>query len=272
MVTPTTDSAMVDDGSVTDSLRVMVTAGAGGIGSVIASTFAAAGARVHTCDVSEEAVAAMRERQPGVTGTVVDVGDPAAVERWCRESLDDLGGIDVLVNNAGIAGPTADVEDVGVDQWRQCLAIGLDSHFLTCRQVTPVMKTQRAGSIINISSTAGQLGYGRRTPYAAAKWAVIGLTKSLAIELGPYGVTANAICPGSVRGDRMDRVIAAEASARSVATEVVEAEYTLAQSIARFVEPQEIADMCAFLASPQARMVSGQAIAVDGHTETYHIT
>jgi NAD(P)-dependent dehydrogenase (short-subunit alcohol dehydrogenase family) len=222
--------------------------------------------------VSDAAVASLKERQPAVIGSVVDVGDADAVDRWCRDALDDLGGIDVLVNNAGIAGPTADVEDVELDQWRQCLAIGLDSHFLTCRQVVPVMKQQRSGSIVNISSTAGQFGYGRRTPYAAAKWAVIGLTKSLAIELGPFGVTANAVCPGSVSGDRMDRVIAAEASARGVTTEAVEAEYTLAQSIARFVDPQEIADMCAFLASPQARMVSGQVIAVDGHTETYHIT
>ncbi len=133
------------------------------------------------------------------------------------------------------------------------------------------MKQQRAGSIINMSSTAGLLGYGRRTPYAAAKWAVIGLTKSLAVELGRYGVRVNAICPGSVRGDRMDRVIAAEAAARGVEPSAVEAEYTVSQSIARFVDPQEIADMAVFLGSPASKMVSGQAIAVDGHTETYHL-
>jgi NAD(P)-dependent dehydrogenase (short-subunit alcohol dehydrogenase family) len=183
-----------------------------------------------------------------------------------------MGGVDVLVNNAGIAGPTADVEDISLDEWRGCMAIDLDSHFLTARSVIPVMKEQRSGSIINMSSTAGQVGYGRRTPYAAAKWAVIGLTKSIAIEVGPFDVTANAICPGSVRGVRMQQVIDAEADTRGVSGDDVEREYTSSQSIARFVDPKEIADLCLFLASPAARMISGQAIAVDGHTETYHIT
>lgn len=249
----------------------MVTAGGAGIGAVIAQAFAANGARVHTCDVSESAIAELTGRHERITGSVADLGDAQAVDRWCAESLEVLGGVDVLVNNAGIAGPTADVENVSLDDWRQCLAVDLDSHFLTCRAVVPHLKAQRSGSIVNMSSTAGQVGYGRRTPYAAAKWAVIGLTKSLAIELGRYGVTANAVCPGSVRGPRMERVIAAEADSRGVTPDVVEREYTSSQSVARFVEPQEIADMCVFLASPQARMVSGQAIAVDGHTETYHL-
>jgi NAD(P)-dependent dehydrogenase (short-subunit alcohol dehydrogenase family) len=249
----------------------MVTAGGGGIGAVIAHTFAVAGARVHTCDISREALDALAERSSTIAGTVVDLGDEAAIVNWCDLALKDLGGVDILVNNAGIAGPTADVEDVSLEDWRQCLAIDLDSHFLTCRAVVPVMKDQRSGSIINMSSTAGQVGYGRRTPYAAAKWAVIGFTKSLAIEVGPYGVRANAICPGAVRGERMGRVIAAEAAARGLSEAEVEAEYASSQSIARFVDPQEIADMAYFLASPESRMVSGQAIAVDGHTETYHI-
>ena len=250
----------------------MVTAGAGGIGAVIVDTFARNGARVHTCDISEEALGVLASDQPTVVGTQVDLADPNAISQWCDRAIADLGGVDVLVNNAGIAGPTADVEDISLDDWRQCLTIDLDSHFLTCRSVVPVMKQQRAGSIVNMSSTAGQVGYGRRTPYAAAKWAVIGLTKSLAIEVGRYGVRVNAICPGSVRGDRMARVIAAEAKARGVSDDVVEAEYASSQSIARFVDPQEIADMAYFLGSPHSAMVSGQAIAVDGHTETYHIT
>jgi NAD(P)-dependent dehydrogenase (short-subunit alcohol dehydrogenase family) len=255
-----------------DPMRVMVTAGAGGIGAVIVGTFARAGASVHTCDISPQALAALGRSLPDVVGSHVDLSDDSAIVDWCQQAMADLGGVDVLVNNAGIAGPTADVENISLDEWRQCLAIDLDSHFLTCREVVPTMKRQRSGSIVNMSSTAGQLGYGRRTPYAAAKWAVIGLTKSLAIELGRYGIRANAICPGSVRGERMSRVIAAEASARGVAEAEVEAEYVSSQSIARFVDPQEIADMAYFLASPQSQMVSGQAIAVDGHTETYHIT
>ena len=256
---------------MSNALRVMVTAGGGGIGAVIASSFARDGAHVQTCDLSSDALDSLTARAPSIVGRVVDLSDAEAIGAWCRAAVSDLGGVDVLVNNAGIAGPTADLEEVSLEDWRQCIAIDLDSHFLTCRAVVPVMKEQGSGSIINMSSTAGQLGYGRRTPYAAAKWAVIGLTKSLAIEVGRYGVRVNAICPGSVRGDRMDRVIAAEAGARGVEPSVVEAEYCASQSIGRFVDPQEIADMAVFLGSPQSQMVSGQAIAVDGHTETYHL-
>jgi NAD(P)-dependent dehydrogenase (short-subunit alcohol dehydrogenase family) len=137
--------------------------------------------------------------------------------------------------------------------------------------VAPLMKAQGHGSIINMSSAAGLYGYGMRSPYAAAKWAVIGLTKSLAVELGPHGVRCNAICPGSVRGARMDAVIAEQSAQRGVPVATVEAEYIEGQSIKRFVEPQEIAELCVFLASPAASMISGQAIAVDGHTETYHL-
>lgn len=238
---------------------------------MVAAAFAAQGARVHLCDVDDDALREVRDALPGVTATKVDLADPAALDAWLDAAIADLGGVDVLVNNAGAKGPTACVEDVGLDEWRACLAVGLDTHFLCVRKVAPVMKAQGAGSIVNISSTAGLYGYGMRTPYAAAKWAVIGLTKSLAVELGPYGVRCNAVCPGSVAGDRMTAVIAAEAAHRGVDAAEVEAEYVGGQSIARFVEPSEIADMCLFLASPAAKMVSGQAIAIDGHTETFHL-
>ena len=133
------------------------------------------------------------------------------------------------------------------------------------------MKGQRSGNIINISSAAGLYGYGLRTPYAAAKWAVIGFTKSLAIELGPFDVRVNAVCPGTVEGPRNDRVIAAEAESRGVSQEAIQKELIQSQSIKRLVKPGEIADMCFFLASPAAKMVTGQAISVDGHIETFHI-
>jgi len=177
----------------------------------------------------------------------------------------------VLVNNAGIKGPTAFVEDVTPEEWRESLAIGLDTQYLCARRVAPLMKAQGSGSIINMSSMAGVYGYGMRTPYAAVKWAVVGLTKSLAIELGPHHVRCNAICPGSVAGARMDSVIANEANMRGVSAEVVKTEYLSGQSIKRFVEASEIADMCLFLASPSSKMVTGQAIGVDGHTEAFHL-
>ena len=154
--------------------------------------------------------------------------------------------------------------------WRQCLAINLDAQMLTCRRVVPVMKAQRSGSIINMSSTAGLFGCPFRTPYAAAKWAVIGFTKSLAAEAGPSNVRCNAICPGSVDGDRMDRVIAAEAAQTCKSPDDVRTEYTSGTSMRRFANPSEIADLCQYLASDAAKFISGQVISVDGHTETYH--
>jgi NAD(P)-dependent dehydrogenase (short-subunit alcohol dehydrogenase family) len=252
-------------------LRVLVSAGASGIGAAIADRFRADGARVSICDRDEVAVGRAVQGDPDRHGVVGDVSDVGDTQRWVDEVLDRWGGVDVLVNNAGIAGPTALVEDVDPEAWRDCLAVGLDSHFLLARAVVPHLKQQRSGAIVTISSTAGLFGYGMRTPYAAAKWAVIGFTKSLAVELGPYGVRANVVAPGSVEGPRMGRVIEAEAAQRGVSAEAVTREYVEGQSIQRFAKPTEIAEMCAFLASPRASMVNGQVIAVDGHTETFHI-
>jgi NAD(P)-dependent dehydrogenase (short-subunit alcohol dehydrogenase family) len=254
-----------------DPLRVLVSAGATGIGASIAARFRADGARVSICDRDDAALLAAKALDPGLHGVVGDVADGDDMERWVGEVVGEWGGVDVLVNNAGIAGPTALVEDIDPEAWRACLAVTLDSHFLLARLVVPHLKAQRSGAIVAISSTAGLYGYGLRSPYAAAKWAVIGFTKSLAVELGPFGVRANVVAPGSVEGPRMGRVIEAEATQRGVSPEVVEREYVEGQSIRRFVRPSEIADMCAFLASPAAAMVNGQVVAVDGHTETFHI-
>ncbi|HET7901604.1 MAG TPA: SDR family oxidoreductase [Candidatus Nanopelagicales bacterium] len=248
-------------------LRVMVTAGASGIGAAIASRFAAEGALVSVLDADPEAVAAVT----GMHAVVGDCSSPSVVDAWFDDRLAAWGGLDVLVNNAGIAGPTAYVEEMSFADWRETLAVGLDSHFLTSRRAAAAMKGQGSGSIVAISSTAGLYGYGMRSPYAAAKWAVIGLVKSLAIELGPHGVRVNAICPGSVDGPRMRGVIEREAEARGVEASLVEREYVQGQSIHRFVDASEIADLAWFLASPAAAMITGQAIAVDGHTETFHL-
>jgi NAD(P)-dependent dehydrogenase (short-subunit alcohol dehydrogenase family) len=253
-------------------LRVLVSAGASGIGASIAERFRVDGARVSICDRDPAAVRVATQTDPALHAVVGDVADAGDARRWVEEVAGLWGGVDVLVNNAGIAGPTALVEDIDPEAWRDCLAVGLDSHFLLARLVIPGMKVQRSGAIVGISSTAGLFGYGMRTPYAAAKWAVIGFTKSLAVELGPHGIRANVVAPGSVEGPRMGRVIEAEAVQRGVTADAVRRAYVESQSIPRFVKPSEIADACAFLASAQASMVNGQVIAVDGHTETFHIS
>jgi NAD(P)-dependent dehydrogenase (short-subunit alcohol dehydrogenase family) len=251
--------------------RVMITAGGSGIGWAIARAFADNGAKVHICDVDERAIGEVTEKYPQIAATHLDVTDEKAIDQWFDLATEDLGSLDILINNAGTKGPTGYVEELKLEDWRQCLSVCLDAQFLCARRAAPIMKDKRAGSIINISSTAGLFGYGLRTPYAAAKWAVIGFTKSLAVELGPHDVRANAICPGAVEGARMERVAKAEAESRSISLDLVHKDYVQSQSIKRFVKPEEIADMCLFLASPAAKMVTGQAIAVDGHTETFHI-
>ncbi|MBK5571725.1 SDR family oxidoreductase, partial [Ensifer sp. SSB1] len=217
-----------------NSLRVLITAACSGIGREIAKAYLDAGHVVHVCDISPA------EADPPSTNlrvSKVDVTNSQQVAEWVSRAERDMGGVDVLINNAGIAGPTAPVESVDLEDWRNCLSVGVDSHFLTIHHVVPIMRRQNSGTIINISSTAGQFGYPLRTPYAAAKWAVIGLTKSLAIELGSANITVNAVCPGSVSGDRMTRVIEREAQLRDVTTEFVQGEYINGQSIKRFTDP-----------------------------------
>ncbi len=251
--------------------RVMITAAATGIGRAIAKAFADEGARVYICDVNEDAVQQFRDDFPEIPAAVVNVRNEAEVDRWFDVALEEMEGLDVLVNNAGIKGPTAPVDDIELADWKECIEICLDAQFLCARRAAPVMKAQKSGCIINMSSNAGQFGFGNRTPYAAAKWGVIGLTKSLAIELGPYNVRCNAICPGAVRGPRIQKVIEGEAALRGVGAQLVAAELVSQQSLTRFTEPEEVAALAVYLASPAAFMINGQDIAIDGHIETFHI-
>ena len=248
--------------------RVFITAAAQGIGRGIARAFVASGARVHICDIDQQALDAMAAESEQISCSLTDVGDEASVEAFFRDGLEQLGGIDVLVNNAGIGGPAGVLESLDSDAWQQTVQINLNANFYACKQALPLMKQQQSGVIINLSSTAGIMGYPLRTPYAAAKWAVTGLTKSLAMECGQDNIRVNAICPGAVTGDRMDRVIANEARARDCDEAEVRAAYVSQTSMQTFVDPEDIAAMAVFLASDAARRISGQIISVDGDTHT----
>jgi NAD(P)-dependent dehydrogenase (short-subunit alcohol dehydrogenase family) len=238
-------------------LRALVTGGGSGIGAAIAATLAERGANVMVVDADPTTA-------PDVVG---DVADTAAVDDLFTEVLARMGGLDVLVNNVGIAGPTAAVDKMDPDAFDHCVRVNLGSMFRCTRKAVPLLRV-RPGSIVNISSTAGLFGYPLRSPYAAAKWAVIGLTKTWAMELGADGIRVNAICPGSVGGPRMDGVIEREAAAIGVEPADVRAAYEQQVSMGSFVDAGDIAEAVAFLSSPAARFISGQVLGVDGHTET----
>jgi NAD(P)-dependent dehydrogenase (short-subunit alcohol dehydrogenase family) len=247
-------------------LRILVTAGAAGIGRVIARTFLEHGARVHICDIDEKALAGTKKQLPTVTQTVADVAKLEDVERLFRDVEKFLRGLDVLVNNAGIAGPTAKVEDIRPEDWDRCIAVNLNGMFYCTRKAMPLIKEAGGGSIINLSSAAGRLAFPMRTPYSAAKWAVVGFTESLAAEAGPDKVRVNCIQPGIVEGDRIDRVIAAKAKALGVPEEEVQAKMVEGVSMKTTVAPQDIANVALFLATAPGRHISGQAISVCGGT------
>jgi len=248
--------------------RVIVTAAAAGLGLVVAKSFRATGDRVAICDVDEPSLARFRQEQPNALAEKVDLADEKATGAFMRKAIESLGGVDILVNNAGIAGPTGPLEAGDPVAIERCVQVCLLSQFWTLRQALPAMKAQRSGLIVNISSTAGLYGYPLRTPYAAAKWGVIGLTKSLAMEVGAEGIRVNAICPGSLTGERMERVIAAEAKARGTTAEAIHRGLLKTVSLRTFISPEEIAAMIHYLASPAGRSITGQAISVDGGTET----
>lgn len=244
-------------------LRVLVTAGAAGIGRSIVEAFAEEGARVFTCDVDAAGLATLPE---GVGHQVTDVADRAQVASLFEKAIATLGGLDVLVNNAGIAGPTGAVEEIHPEDWDRCIEVCLTSQFNCARLAVPYLRQSDNASIVNLSSAAGKFGFGFRSPYAAAKWGVIGFTKSLAIELGGAGIRVNAILPGLVAGDRQRRVLEAKAQQRGIGFAEMERIAFSYTSIKDYVTPRQLADQILFLCSRRGATISGQAISVDGDT------
>ena len=251
-----------------DGLRVLITAGASGIGLATARAFVGEGARVYVSDVDREALDRLAHSDPALLRSVCDVADRHHVAAMFDGVAQSLGGLDVLVNNAGIAGPTAKCEDVEPDEWERTLAVNITGQFNCARLAIPLLRRSRNASIVNLSSAAGRFGFPLRTPYAASKWAVIGFTKSLSIELGGDGIRVNAICPGSVAGPRIDAVFANKAVARGVDPAVVREEALAKTSLHRLVTAEDIANTIVFLCSPAGANISGQAIPVDADTQS----
>ena len=248
--------------------RVFISAAAGGIGRTVAGHFLQAGAHVSLCDIDEAALARLEGTHDRLSCVRADVADPGQMESVFQTVASDLGGLDVLVNNAGISGPTANTEDITPLDWQRTIDVNLNGAFYCSRLAIPLLKAGGRGAIINIGSTAGLHGYPLRAPYAASKWALIGFTKTLAMELGPFGIRVNAVCPGSVEGPRIEGVYAAKAEARGVSVEEIREAFRQKSSLRTLIAPDDVAATILFLCSDNGARISGQALAVDGHSET----
>ena len=251
-----------------DGSHIAITAGASGIGYAIAQAFVERGAVVHVCDLDEGRIAEINSENSALRGYVANVGSYSEVASFMARVRAQTDKLDVLVNNAGIAGPTARVEDIEGKDWDETIKVNLNGAFYTTRAAVPLLRANGGGSIINIASSAAFHGYPFRSPYAASKWALIGFTKTLAMELGPVGIRVNAICPGSVKGPRIDSVIRKEAKLRELHSDQVRQGYERQVSMRSFVDTNDIAQTILFLSSKNGAMISGQALGVDGHTET----
>lgn len=246
---------------------VLISGGASGIGRTIAERFLIQGDAVHVCDVSATSIDEFLSANPKATASLADVGDKDDVRRVFADLEEHHGGLSVLINNAGVAGPSAPVEETDEEGWDRCIRINLSGTFYMTRRAVPLLKQQANASIINIASTAALFGYPLRSPYAASKWGQIGLTKTWAMELGPLGIRVNAVCPTSVSGPRIEAVIRRDAEQRDLSQEDVRHVYERHTSMRTFVTAEEVADTVLFLSSDQASKISGQSISVDGHTE-----
>ena len=248
-------------------LNVVIIAGASGIGKEIAAAYERENCRVFVCDISDDFIKTFKNDYPNIFIKKTDVSVYDDVAGFFKQVKKEEHSIDVLVNCAGIAGPTASLENIDPGDWDQTIRVNLNGMFYCLKEAIPLLKISEQPSIINIASSASFFGFPLRSPYTAAKWAVIGLTKTLAMELGSDGIRVNAICPGSVRGKRINRVIEADALEQGKTVEEIEKLYLAQVSMKTFVEPEDVANLAMFLSSDLGRFISGQAIGLDGHTE-----
>ena len=251
------------------SKNVVISAAADGIGWCIASTLLEKGFTVYASDINQKKIDELN-KHPLINKKLfienVNASDPESVTQYFKTLSNKVSNISALINNVGIAGPTGMLEDISVDDWKNTINTNLNSHFYFTKDALPLLKNN-GGSIVNLSSTAGIFGFPLRTPYAASKWAIIGVTKSLAMELGQFNIRVNAICPGSVSGERINRVIKAKANSLGIEEKEVREDFEGMVSLKTFVDKEDIANMVVFLLSDEAHRVSGQIMTVDGNTE-----
>ena len=250
-----------------DGQRALITGAGSGIGKVMAQHFEKAGARIWICDANTNNLEQSLKENPDWNGTQCDVSHENQVDQLFKEMSDSFGGLEILVNNAGIAGPTAPAEEIDPDEWRRSVGVNLNGAFYCTRLATPLLKNSPKASIINISSVAGRLGFARRLPYASTKWAMIGFTESLAKELGPSGIRVNALLPGIVEGPRIEGVFQARAESEGVPYEEVRDRVLNNVSMKRMVSAGDVAEMAVFLCSEAGKNISGQSISVCGNVE-----
>ncbi len=250
--------------------KIVISAGASGIGWATTKICVAKGASVYLCDIDNSALNKIKKHpqyNKKIFAANVDASKESAVIKFFKDIKKKFKYLDGLINNVGIAGPTGSIEKLNSRDWVRTLYVNVISHFYFTKQTIPLMKKSKHGSIINISSGAGIMGFPLRSSYAASKWAVVGLTKTLAMELGKYKIRVNAVCPGTIKGYRIERVIIYKAKFTKISPKIIEDDFISMSSMKTWVAEEDIGNMCAFLISNEANKVSGQVIAVDGNTE-----
>jgi len=257
-------------GNSLQNKKIIISAGASGIGWATTKICVAKGALVYLCDVNSKAINKVKKHSlynKRIFASETDASNEAQVIDFFHLIKKKFKNLDALINNVGIEGPTRPIEKLNSNEWENTLHVNVNSHFYFNKQAIPLLKKSKNGSIINISSVAGIMGYPLRSPYAASKWAVVGVTKTLAMELGKYKIRVNAICPGTIKGDRMKRVIRDKAKFEKVSAKTIENDFVSMASMRSWINPEDIGNMCAYLISDEANKVSGQVIAVDGNCE-----
>ena len=250
--------------------KILISAGASGIGWATTKICLSRGAIVFICDINKRYLTKTKKHPLFNQKLFIhecDASNEDQVFKFFKIIKRKTKKIDALINNVGVAGPTGSIEKIKSKDWENTLHVDVNSHFYFIKQAIPLIKKSKNGSIINISSTAGILGFPLRSPYAASKWAIIGITKTLAMELGKFNIRVNAVCPGTIKGDRMKRVIKDKAKFTKVSTKVIEKDFISMSSMKQWILEEDIGKMCSFLISDDSMRVSGQVISVDGHTE-----